>query len=266
MERILVLGGSGFIGDPLVEALRAVGKEVSAPTRGEVDVEKDPRALAEALRDQEVLILLTSPSEKGIKNIASAVALLNLRHVLYASTGLVYASSDKPQREDAPVASVNEYTRQKLSEEEALRQTGVPLTIMRLGNVYGGPKNKGVVQRVLRALYSGEPLEVNNESQIRDFVHVEDVVRAILLLLECPPMAHQVVNVMTGKGTRVEDLIGALERLSGKTLKRVHVEGGELQHVIGDIHLLQTLTQFVPKITLEEGLQKTIEAYDRSIR
>lgn len=265
MDRILVLGGNGFIGEPLVEALRAAGKSVSAPSRALLDVAAESQKLAELLKEHNVLVILTQPEGQGIKNIVSASALSKVQHVLYASTALVYGSSSEPIRENAPLAPSSDYARQKLAEEEALRQSKVPLTIVRLGNVYGGPGNKGIVQKALEALLEGKPLQAKGESQVRDFVHVDDVVAAIVALLKVPPEQYRVVNVMTGRGTKIGDLFGMLERLTGKTLVRIrNPEGGNL-NIVGDIHVLQGLTGFSPRIMLEEGLRKTLLAYERSI-
>lgn len=266
MYRILVLGGNGFIGEPLVRALREVGESVSAPSRVELDAALEPEKLAEAVKEYDTLIILTQPSGQGITNISSALALSQIRQVLYASTSLVYGSSREPQREDAPFMPSSDYARQKLAEEETLRQSNVPLTIVRLGNVYGGPKNKGIVQKTIEALYQGKPLQTSGENQLRDFIHVDDVVAAMVDLLKLPPEQYRVVNIMTGKGTAIGDMFEMLERLTGKKLIKIPGTEGEEVDIIGNTETLRGLTGFSPRISLEEGLRKTLHAYDRSIQ
>lgn len=261
MSGILVLGGGGFIGEPLVRALRKKGERVAAPSRSELDSMGEPEKLAEVLKNHDTLIILTQPNEQGINNIVSALALSNIRHVLYASTGLVYGTSEKPQGEDAPLMPSSDYAYKKYAEEKTLRRANVPLTIMRLGNVYGGSKNKGIVQKAIEALYADTPLEVSGENQLRDFVHVDDVVAAILALAQLPPERSRIVNVMTGKGTMVGDMFNMLERLTGKTLTKTKAHEGQKVSIVGNIDMLRKLIGFSPRISLEEGLKKTLHTY-----
>lgn len=266
MDRILVLGGSGFIAEPLVRALREAGENVVAPLREELDIATEPEKLVELLKEHDTLVILTPPNEQGIKNISSALALSKIRHVLYVSTALVYGSSEEPQREDVPLAPSSDYARGKLTEEETLRQSNVPLTIVRLGNVYGGPKNKGIVQKAIEALQQGKPLLASGETQVRDFIHVDDVVAAIEALLEVSPEQYQIVNVMTGKGTAIGDMFGMLERLTDKKILKIPGVEGKEMNIIGNMETLRDLTGSSPRISLEEGLRKTLHAYDRSIQ
>jgi UDP-glucose 4-epimerase len=266
MSQTLVLGGSGFIGEPLVKALREAGRNVTAPTQAEIDIETEPQKLAEIIEKYDTLIILTQPNEKGIMNVVSALALSNVQHVLYASTVLVYGSSKEPQHEDASPSPASEYARKKYAEEEILRRSTVPLTIVRLGNVYGGPKNKGIVQKAIEALYKNEPIQTSGEDQVRDFVHVDDVVAAVIALLKLPPKRSQVVNIMTGTGTTIGNMFKMLERVSGKKLIKIVGPEGEQVNTIGNIDTLQKLTGFSPRITLQEGLKKTLHVYDRSIQ
>ena len=265
MSRILVIGGSGFIGEQLVKALRTEGKNVVAPRITELDIASEQSKLGELFQKHDTLIILTQPTEKGIKNIRSALALSEIDQVLYASTALVYGSSTKPQGEGAPVSPASDYARQKYAEEQLLRESGVPLTIMRFGNVYGGLKNRGIVQKAIETLYAQKPLETSGEDQIRDFIHVDDIVKAVCALVDLPP-ANRVVNIMTGKGTKIGDVFNMIEHLTGKHFTKLKSPEGEQVNVVGNIQTLQKLTGFTPQISLKEGLQKTIDIYDRSIQ
>lgn len=266
MKQILVLGGNGFIGKPLVQALRKKGNQVVAPSRDELDIENEPKKLAELVWRHDILVLLTQPCKRCIENIVSALALCHPTHVLYASTVLLYGSSTKPQREEFVPEPQNDYARLKLMDEDKLRESGVPLTIARLGNVYGGSKNKGIVQKALRALYQDELLTVSGEKQLRDFVHIEDVVRSLVALIELTPAPLRIVNVSTGKGVRIGEMLELLERIVGKKLRRCDTPSGPMHNVVGDNSHLKKIVGFKPKISLVEGLKKTIINYEQTIR
>ena len=265
MSRILVIGGGGFIGEPLVRALREAGKNVVAPSITELDIATEAQKLTETLQKHDTLIILTQPTEQGIKNVRSVLDHFGIDQVFYASTALVYGSSTKPQGESAPTSPASAYARQKYTEEQLLSGSKAPLTIMRFGNVYGGLKNRGIVQKAIESLYVHKPIETSGEDQVRDFIHVDDIVKAVCALVDLPP-ANRIVNIMTGKGTRIGYVFNMIERLTGKKLIKTKGTEGERVDVIGNIRTLQELTGFTPPITLQEGLQKTIDIYDRSIQ
>ena len=262
--KILVIGGSGFIGERVVGALRAQGADVSAPPHSKLDL-RDIAALRFHLSLHDMLIVLTQPDAQGINALVAALALSAPKHILYASTALLYGSSNEPQQEDAPLHPETPYEQAKFDEEETLRAAkgGHTLTIARLSNVYGGVKNKGLVGKALRAMYGGEPLVVAGEGQVRDFIHVADVAEALAYLVRFPRAG--VVNVTTGKGVTIDGVLTELERQSGKNISWVRGVVGKRKNVIGDNRKLKQ-AGFVPKTSLTDGLRQTYQDYARSIQ
>lgn len=263
-NNILVIGGGGFIGEYTVAALHKHGHAVTAPLRSELDM-KDVVALRAQLALHDSVIVLTQPDLEGITALASALALSDVKHVLYVSTGLLYASSETPQQEDAPLAALTAYEQAKLAEENILGAVkgGHLVTIVRLGNVYGGLKNKGIVAKALRAMYGGEKLIMSGESQVRDFVHVTDVAEALVHLVRTPCVG--VVNVGTGEGVSLDKLLALLEEVAQRPIPWVRGKEGVVKDVVLDINILQT-SGFTPKIRLGEGLRAAHQEYARSIR
>lgn len=264
LKHILVIGGSGFIGERVVGALRAQGMDVSAPPHSELDL-RDIAALRFHLASHNTLIILTQPDARGINALVAALALSAPKHVVYASTALLYGSSNEPQREDAPLKPTTPYEQAKCDEEEILRAAngGHMLTIARLGNVYGGVKNKGLVGKALSAMHGGEPLVVAGEGQVRDFIHVGDVAKALVYLVRIPQAG--VFNITTGKGITIDEVLTELERQSGLGIPWVRGVEDKHKNVIGNNRKLRD-AGFVPKIVLTDGLRQTYQDYARSIR
>lgn len=265
--RILLLGGSGFIGERVVEDLRAQHIPFSAPAHAELDI-RDIAALRVALATHDTVVVLTQPDQQGITALAAALALSQPTHIVYASTVLLYGSSTVPQKEDAPLAPATSYEQAKFDEEMALLRTtkhGHTLTVARLGNVYGGAKNRGVVQKALRAMYGGEPLVVAGEHQVRDFIHVGDVAAGFVHLVQ---VSHGgVFNVTSGRGVTIDQLLVMLEHIAGRGIPWMRPLGGRAdghKDVIGDNRKLAALG-FTPRTMFEEGLKQTHELYARSI-
>ena len=237
--RILVTGGSGFIGRHVVAELAGAGHQVTTLHRGEpvagtadhvrADVLSD-RA-RQAASDAEAVVHLAGrgdvrasyrePLAYGLLNAHGTLNVLegarqSRAHVILASTQRIYQPTDQPIREDAPLAPTDPYAHSKLAAEQWCRmyaeQLATPTTVVRLFSVYGsgqvGQGTSGVVSIFLERARRGEPLTVHAEQQ-RDLTWVGDVARGIRLAVESPPAPGQparVYNLATGVGTTLYEL------------------------------------------------------------
>ncbi len=151
----------------------------------------------------------------GLLNLLEAGRRGSLRQVVFASTGgAIYGEQDEfPADEDHPVRPVSPYGVAKLASERYLYyyhcQYGLDATCLRYANVYGPRQNPhgeaGVVAIFTRRLLDGEPATINGDGlQTRDYVYVDDVVRANMAAIDRPGFA--VYNVGTGVETDVNAL------------------------------------------------------------
>jgi UDP-glucose 4-epimerase len=288
-----VTGGAGFIGSHLVDALLARGDEVtvvddlSTGRRDFVDpaarlVVHDVREPFEAHAD--VVFHLAAQADVGTSverpafdaevNVVGTVNVLEAARaagaaLVFASTGgAIYGDVEAPAPEDAPLRPVSPYGLAKLAGEAYVegwrRIHGLETAVLRFANVYGPRQSAalegGVVAIFLERLAAGrETLVFGDGEQTRDYVHVADVVRALLLAAE---RRDGLFNVGTGRETTVNRLHELCREVAGAGAAPRHVEprAGDARRSVLDVGRAAAELGWTPAVGLTDGLRGTWRA------
>jgi len=210
----------------------------------------------------------------GTKNVLESS--LNCKKLIFTSSSEVYGEPLKiPESEDGPLNSHLPYAVSKLVGEKYCRayfdEFGLKATSLRLFNVYG-PKQissqYGFVTTIFinRVLKNLQPIIYGDGNQTRDFTFIEDCINAIISTAEKKNTDGIVLNIGTGKSVSINELAEKIIKISGKNLKPKHVAPREhdIRNRLSDITKMKKVLRFTPKISLEEGLKKTIEWYKSS--
>lgn len=209
----------------------------------------------------------------GLLNLMEAGRKGQLQRVVLASTGgAIYGEPDyAPQDEAHPLRPLSPYGITKRASELYLfyyeQQYGIPYVSLRYANVYGPRQNPhgeaGVVAIFTQRMLAGEqPYIFGDGSQTRDFVYVGDVVRANVRALGLNRSA--VINIGTATETSVNTLFRTLRDLIDPGIEEVHAEGkpGEQQRSVLAYDKARMLLDWVPEVTLEEGLRRTVDWFE----
>lgn len=231
--------------------------------------QKDPRrSVLDPVSDAETNVI-------GLLRLVKSSLACGIKKFILASTGgAIYGGANKvPTPESYPAHPLSPYGVSKLSSEHYLHSYrhagGFPSVSLRLANVYGprqDPKSEaGVVAIWLGQMSRGKrPVIYGDGKQTRDFVYVDDVVRAFLLAMT--RHATGVINIGTGKETTIDALYKKVSRAYGSPLAPVYgpPKLGEEHRSAVAIRLAREELGWKPTVTLDEGLNKTVDWFKNS--
>jgi dTDP-L-rhamnose 4-epimerase len=177
-----------------------------------------------------------------------------------------------PTDETKPSEINSMYALSKRNQEELCliygRTYGLPVTALRFFNIYGtrqalsNPYTGVAAVFASRMLNGKPPLIFEDGEQMRDFVHVNDIVRANLLAMERPESNGHVINVGCGKPITIRTVAEILARSLGKDVLPVitnKYRAGDIRHCYADITKAKMLLGYEPQVTHEEGFLELAE-------
>lgn len=216
------------------------------------------------------------PIHDARTNILGALALLQsctrhgVRKFVYASTGGALYGEGRvlPATEAHPVNPESPYGVSKHTVEHYLYLWkllhGLDYTVLRYPNVYGPRQNPhgeaGVNAIFIGLMLDGKrPRIFGTGEQVRDYVYVGDVVEANALALE--RASGEMVNIGTGLGTSVNDIVRELNHVLGTGLEPIYEapRAGEVQRIYLDATRAGQVLGWAPRVNFTEGLRRTVE-------
>jgi UDP-glucose 4-epimerase len=300
----LIIGGAGFIGSSISNMLAEAGRDVTVLGRAPLLVNdlskkvkyvsgnyKDRSLLRELLRDADEVIDLAyatvpktsfdNPIYDIISNLPLGVALIEeaslaslKKFVFVSSGGTVYGVAQTlPIREDHPTNPISPYGITKLTLEKYISMfvvlKGLPAVIVRPGNAYGEHQlaftGQGFVATAIRSIRSRQDVKIfGANGTIRDYIHVEDIARGIIAVLEFGE-AGGVYNIGTGIGLNNFDVLNTIKPFAESHGYPIHVDifparGFDVPINILDCTKLKTASSWTPIIDFREGIKSTWNA------
>ncbi len=295
MQRIIILGGSGFMGQHLINMLDPESYQTIAidlnpppvyqPTRFIQGDAHDTELIANTVEPGDTVVHLAHmgiPAESNIdpaadveNNLPGYIRLLDaladhgIDRIIYSSTGgQIYGDQDStPIPESVELNPISSYGIVKLAMEHYLRlahrRRGLSYYILRIGNPYGPlqelSNRHGAVPVIMRCLIEDRAFQMFGSGKtVRDYIFIEDVARAIMSLIGSS-LKEGTFNVGTGQGISLRELIQAVERVAGKKLKveEQPLRDSDPGYNVLDCTLLGKATGWQPEIGLEQGLRMT---------
>ncbi len=297
-RKLLITGGAGFVGSNLAAWLAAHGDyaltvldDESLGKRAHIDVPVefiagdllDPETLARAIEGAAAVVHLAAhtrvvesledPRANFEANVVGTFRLLEaarragVRRVVFASTGgAILGEAPAPISESMAARPLSPYGASKLAGEgycDAFAAAyGLSTVALRFSNLYG-PRSfhKGsVIAQFFKQLLRGEELTVYGDgSQVRDFLYVGDLMRAIHRALEVEVTGP--VQLGSGRPTRLDELLAAIRATVGPShplrVRFAPARPGEVHTTWCDIRRARESLDFSPATSLADGLAAT---------
>ena len=198
------------------------------------------------------------------------------RFVFASSGGTVIGEAEPPIHEEMVAHPVAPYGASKLAGEgycSAYFQTfGIGTVALRFGNVYGplsGHKNS-VVARFIKRAMDGEVLEIYGDgTQTRDFIFVDDLIRAVRLSATTEGVGGEVFQIATSAETTVQELTDKLlpalaaAGLDNVKVRKTAARRGEVRRNYADTSKAQRMLGWKAEVGLDEGLRRTVNWFVR---
>jgi nucleoside-diphosphate-sugar epimerase len=300
MARIIVTGGSGFLGRHLLRALRDAGhqivKNIDLRDNPEfptviADVQ-DAQRMKQEIKDADAVFHLAALIEAGesVKfpqkfvdyNISATVSVLEAMKenkvpiIGFSSSAAIYGEPVRtPILEDDRTLPINPYGMTKLAMEALaasyVATAGMTGIALRYFNLYGPEEQHQpethAIPRFIHQINNGQDVTVWGQGEhLRDFIYISDVVNAHLTALDLAqrePNKYHYMNISTNKPNSVAEVISILEELIGKKANRKFFppRPGDPLVLTADATKAKQVMGWEAKVELREGLQKTVEYF-----
>ncbi|MBI4144463.1 NAD-dependent epimerase/dehydratase family protein [Candidatus Woesearchaeota archaeon] len=300
--KVFVTGGAGFIGSHVVSAIIDAGHSVTVFDDLSTGYEEyvDKRAsfikgdlanvefLKNAVNGNDAVVHLASenniadsvarPDYVLKRNVNNAINLLecmrlnNINKLVFSSSSSVYGENKKGLvREDSPKRPLQPYGASKLAVESVIYghhfAFGINSVILRFFNVYGPRDDQLPVTRAIptwvKSIILGKAVPIFwGGKQIRDYIFVKDVARAVVFALEKCDSIHE-FNVGSGFALTMKQILDEVFAVAGKNVpvKDAGERKGDPPRLIADISSIKDVLGWSPLTGLKEGLKMTYDFY-----
>lgn len=225
---------------------------------------------------------LLYPREYNSVNVGGTVSVMEamrdagVKRVVLASSGAVYGEQlDQPLVESMAPKPDSPYAVSKLAAEYYVRTIGalwgIETVALRVFNAYGPGQplpasHPPVVPRLLQSALTGGSLVVHGDGrQTRDYVYIADVVNALIAASTARSVDQLVVNVGSGIDVSVRELLLEISSIVNQPLEPIFrtSESGGVQQMRANLNLASDKLEYIPRVSLSEGLRRTMEADER---
>jgi nucleoside-diphosphate-sugar epimerase len=290
-KRILITGGNGYLGSILKNELKKytdfvfsisnVGiqnetefvvdithKEALQTIVSQInpDIVYHLAALIDRNRDYSIFAQMNNVNVMGTSYLIDALTQTDCTQFIFASTSEVYGNNTSPFSENMQLQPVSPYSLSKAMAElliqTRLRNSTINYSIARIFNFYGPNMSENFfINEMIQTLSKGEAFKMTLGEQFRDYLFVDDVISALISMIQQNGIQNEIINICSGKGIKIKDIALEVQKYfpSKILFGAIPYRENEVWEMIGNAEKVKEKLNFVPKISLSVGISKLIE-------
>lgn len=289
MNRIVVLGSTGFLGKALRQKLSdenfnvkyMIHKKNSKLKQNEFygDI-LDKKCLQRNIKNGDVVINLVGQINKDFSkffdaNLKGSLNLLEITQskknikIIFASSINVYGENCKyPSKETDEPNPVTLYGIVKFLTEQLYQKfskiNGTEVSILRFSNLYGKNKTFGIITNIIKSTPATPVILTHNGNQQRDFLHVDDAVNGIIRVIKKQPKNFEIFNISSSNKVSLIHIIHKLKEISQKKIYyKLISEKNDEKCLWASNSKSRIFLNFNPQFSLNEGLMMTINHFEK---
>jgi nucleoside-diphosphate-sugar epimerase len=294
-KKILVIGGTGFIGYHLIK--RCLQKSynvtcISSRTPSKKKRFSNVKYLICDIRDKKKLSKIITSSYNfvvnlggyvdhskkkktltshydGCKNLVKILLKFNIENFIQIGSGLEYGNRKSPQKENLRCSPKSTYGLAKFKATNFLMQLSKKnkfhCTILRLYQAYGPKQDfNRLIPIVIKSCLKKERFACSEGFQKRDFLYIDDLIDLIFKIFSNKRSRGRIFNAGSGKPIKIKNLIEKIKKISKGGIPeygKIKMRKDEIDIMYPNIKLSRKILNWSPKVTLDNGLKKTVKFY-----
>jgi dTDP-glucose 4,6-dehydratase len=207
---------------------------------------------------------------EGTLNVLQAALDAGARRVIHTSTSEVYGTAQSvPIGETHPLSGQSPYAATKIGADKIAeafhRSFNLPIVTVRPFNTYGPRQSaRAIVPTIVSQVLADRPVQLGNVTPTRDLTFVADTVSGFIAAAEADKAVGGTFNLGTGREIAIGDLASLIGRIARRQVsvvsdsRRVRPSASEVERLAADNRLAREVLGWTPRVTLEEGLDRTI--------
>ena len=297
LPRILVTGGTGFIGQHVVEMALDKGFDITVLTKNNHNLTDELDGVTYLSADiSHKASLLTRLESKvfdyvinlggyvdhanylnggdkvydvhfnGVRNLVDCIDKSKIKGFVQIGSSDEYGNNPAPQSEIQREAPISPYSCAKVASTYFLqtlyKTEGFPVVVLRPFLVYGpGQGIERFIPQIIKGCINNQKFPTSKGEQLRDFCFIDDIIQAIFSSLDNGNAHGEVINIASGKPASIKKMVNTIVDMIGSgepQFGQVAYRNGENMALYGDIAKAKEILDWKSSVSLEQGLAETI--------
>jgi nucleoside-diphosphate-sugar epimerase len=295
-SRILILGGTGFIGYHLAKQALRRGFKVTSVSKNKpikkrflkninyiiADISKNNSIKKKIKKNFDYVVNLAGYVDHsntietykshylGCKNVSNFFLNKKIKKFIQVGSSMEYGLTKSPQKENFKCKPLSSYGKAKFLSTQYLlnlyKQKKFPVTILRFYQVYGPYQDSNrFIPIVINSCKLNREFPCSHGRQSRDFLYISDLIDIFFLILKSSDVKGEILNIGSGKPLKIKNIIKKIVQYykSGSPkFNEIKLRNEEQIKIYPDMRKIRKIFNWKPKINFSQGLAKTIKYYN----